>query len=226
MEKEERITHEVERFVMYAAALFVETGGSYFDLPGIDAWDEKRDARAYDGALPVVAHPPCQRWGKMWFGSPSYVARTGIKKKKGDDGGCFESALAAVRQCGGVLEHPYGSHAWPHFGLNKPSRKGGWIKADAFGGWTCCVEQGRYGHWMRKPTYLYAVGCELPDLRWGKSEPNYPQWAIEKYGIAKVKRMGEMAFKGGGTDSSARISTPAGFRDLLLRMAQSVTERT
>jgi len=87
----------------------------------------------------LIAHPPCQRWGKMWFGSPSYVARTGIKKKKGDDGGCFEAALAAVRRCGGVLEHPYGSHAWAHFGLAKPSRKGGWIKADDFGGWTCCV---------------------------------------------------------------------------------------
>jgi len=51
------------------------------------------------------------------------------------------------------------------------------------------------------------------------------QWAIEKYGIAKVKRMGEMAFKGGGTDSSARISTPTEFRDLLLRMAKSVHNR-
>ncbi len=34
--------------------------------------------------------------------------------------------------------------------------------------------------------------------------------------------MGEMAFKGGGTDSSARISTPLPFRDLLIEMASSV----
>jgi hypothetical protein len=59
-----------------------------------------------------------------------------------------------VRKYGGILEHPWGSHAWPHFGLNTPPREGGWIVADFDGGWTCCVEQGRYGHYARKPTLL------------------------------------------------------------------------
>jgi len=203
------------------SALFVETGGCYFNLPGIDPWDEKRDARKYPGPYPVIAHPPCQRWGKMWMGSPSYVARTGIRKKKGDDDGCFHAALNAVREYGGVLEHPWGSHAWAHFGIAKPSRKGGWIKADNHGGYTCCVEQGRYGHWMRKPTLLYVVGIGLPELLWGESKPVYPQWAIDKYGIKRVKRMGEIAFKGGGTDSSPRISTPTAFRDLLIGMVKT-----
>ncbi len=155
------------------AALYVETDGCYFGITSVEAWDEKRDARLYHGPYPVVAHPPCQRWGKMWMGSPSYVAKTGIRKKKGDDNGCFAAALAAVRKWGGVIEHPYGSHAWPHFGLNKPPRKGGWIPAgDDYGGWTCCVEQGRYGHWVRKPTLIYAVGCVLPELSWGVSIPS------------------------------------------------------
>lgn len=43
------------------AALFVETGGGYFGLPDVEAWDEPRDARMYAGPHPVVAHPPCQR---------------------------------------------------------------------------------------------------------------------------------------------------------------------
>ena len=47
------------------AALYVETNGSYFGLPGVDPWDEPRDARLYAGPHPVVAHPPCQRWGQM-----------------------------------------------------------------------------------------------------------------------------------------------------------------
>lgn len=93
------------------AALYIKTNGSYFGLPGIEPWDQGKDARKYKGPYPVVAHPPCQRWGKMWFGQPLTVKRTGKRKKKGDDGGCFEAALNAVRQYGGVLEHPWGSHA-------------------------------------------------------------------------------------------------------------------
>jgi hypothetical protein len=30
-----------------------------------------------------------------------------------------------VRRYGGVLEHPWGSHAWAHFNLNTPPRSGG-----------------------------------------------------------------------------------------------------
>lgn len=207
------------------AALFVETDGCYFNLPGIDPWDEKRDARKYDGPYPVIAHPPCQRWGKMWMGSPSYVAKTGIRKEKGNDEGCFAAALAAAREFGGVIEHPYGSHAWPYFSINVPSRKGGWIKADEYGGYTCCVEQGRYGHWMRKPTLLLAYKTNIPELDWGISKPIYPQWAIDRYGLKRVKRMGEIAFKGGGTDSSPRIGTPKQFRDLLISIAMTAPRK-
>jgi hypothetical protein len=205
------------------AALYVEKDGCYYGLPDVDPWDQERDARLYDGPWPVVAHPPCQRWGKLWAGQPLWIKRTGERKIKGDDGGCFAAALDAVRRYGGVLEHPKDSHAWPHFGLNKPPQEGGWIVADFHGGWTCCVEQGRYGHYARKPTWLYAVGCELPELDWGISEPTFPQWAIDKHGLAWCKRAGELAFMGGGTDSSPRIGTPTAFRDLLIGMARSVS---
>lgn len=57
------------------AALFVQRGGVYFGLPDVDPWDEQRDARLYAGPLPVVAHPPCQRWGRYWFGGPSAKVR-------------------------------------------------------------------------------------------------------------------------------------------------------
>ena len=206
------------------AALFVETNGSYFNIEGIDPWDELRDARAYPGPFPIVAHPPCQRWGKMWFGSPNVVAKTGVRKIKGDDGGCFQAALYAVRTHGGVIEHPWGSHAWAHFGLNLPPRSGGWIAADFFGGWTCCVEQGRYGHYARKPTLLYAVGCELPELDWGIGESRLDPELIERVGLQKAKKLGEVSSKGGGTDSTPRISTPEPFRKLLISMAETVTK--
>lgn len=201
------------------AALFVETGGSYFGLPDVDPWDEARDARLYTGPYPAVAHPPCQRWGKFWAGQPLWIKRTGERKIKGDDDGCFVSALNSVNMFGGVVEHPWGSHAWPHFGLAVPPRSGGWIKT--LKGWTCCVEQGQYGHYARKPTLLYAVGTDRPELRWGVSEPSFPPEAIEKYGLAYCKRAGELAFKGGGKDNKHRIGTPPEFRDLLIAMARS-----
>lgn len=151
---------------MVVVALFVAPGGVYFNQPGIDPWDEARDARRYLGPDPVVAHPPCQRWGRYWHGGPSARARM----TKGDDNGCFESALRDVRAWGGVLEHPEASHAWPAFGLHKPPKSGGWVLADGQGGVTCCVEQGHYGHRARKATWLYLFGHpNPPELKWGPS---------------------------------------------------------
>lgn len=211
------------------AALYVQAGGSYFNLEGVEPWDEERDARKYIGPYPVVAHPPCQRWGKMWFGQPLTVKTTGVRKKLGDDGGCFEHALWAVRKFGGVIEHPWGSLAWPHFGLTTPDRAGGWIMADFLGGWTCCIEQGRYGHYARKPTVLYVSGIdpdELPSLDWGYRHPNLDPAVVERMGLKRAKRLGEVGARGGGTDSSPRIGTPEPFRDLLISMATSAAQKT
>lgn len=205
------------------AALYVETNGCYFGVPGVDPWDEQRDARMYGGPHPVVSHQPCQRWGRFWKGQPGNIKK-GKVERKGDDKGCFKSALFDVRRWGGVMEHPWGSHAWAHFGLNKPPRTGGWIRADEYG-WTCCVEQGRYGHYHPKPTLLYAVRTDLPELRWGVTkvrDEDFPSEAVARYGIEYCRRAGLMAFKGGGRDSSIRIATPVEFRDLLIEMARSV----
>lgn len=205
---------------MKIAALYVSPKGAYIGLDGVDPWDEKRDARQYTGPWPVVAHPPCQRWGKFWAGQPLAIKKTGIRQIKGDDGGCFAAGLRDVRRWGGVLEHPWGSHAWKHFGIPVPPRAGGWIETRD-GGWTCCVEQGRYGHYARKPTLLLVYSItKPPELDWGISEAKIPQWAIDRYGLAYCKRAGELAFKGGGKDSSARIGTPKPFRDILISIAR------
>jgi hypothetical protein len=93
-----------------------------------------------------------------------------------------------------------------------------------YGGWTCCVEQGRYGHYARKPTLIYAVGCELPELDWGISEPRLDPAVVERMGLKRAKRLGEVGARGGGTDSSARIHTPAEFRDLLISIARTARQ--
>lgn len=205
----------------HIAALYVDPRGAYAGLPSVDLWDEKRDARLYAGPYPVVAHPPCQRWGRFWHGS----TRKPHQFTLGDDGGCFAAALASVRQWGGVLEHPADSHAWSAFDLNRPARGGGWIAADMLGGWTCYVEQGHYGHDSRKPTWLYVNGitpAQLPDLNWSRGEQRLPAWMIERYGYAKARRIGVVAMVGGKNKTAIRNATPKPFRDLLIGMAISI----
>lgn len=200
------------------AALFVDESGVYAELPDVEVWGCSRDARNYNGPHSVICHAPCQRWGKYWFGGP--LCRP--QKVKGDDGGCFSSALKSVRQWGGVLEHPACSHAWHHFGLQPPPTAGGWVNADYEGGWTCCVDQGHYGHRARKPTWLYAVVPfeALPSLQWGKS--------AEKMKIDDGFHSAEERQKYLRNGSLARIThrersaTPLPFRDLLLAIATRI----
>jgi len=144
-----------------------------------------------------------------------------VRRKKGDDQGCFAAALAAVRRWRGVIEHPEGSHAWPAFGLNKPPKSGTWIPADFVGGWTCCVEQGHYGHRARKATWLYAFGVRLVDLRWGR--------ATGKIKIEESTKEARRLRTAAGVKASKRINprelaqTPIPFRDLLIDIARCAT---
>jgi hypothetical protein len=186
------------------AALFVQRGGSYWNLPDVDPWDESRDARLYPGPHPVVAHPPCERWGRYWHGGPSAK----VRRVKGDDGGCFAAALAAVRKWGG----------------------GGWVKADAdilprpaagWFGWTCCVEQGHYGHRARKATWLYTVGCEPPSLRWGRSSGDRLDEGFHSAEERRAARAAGMKPRR-RLSSEENLSTPIAFRDVLLDIARSV----
>lgn len=149
------------------AALFVAKDGPYFGLPNVDPWDRERDARAYSGPYPVVAHPPCERWGNYAEGGPNPNAS---RRVAGDDGGCFDRALWAVRNFGGVLEHPANSKAWRYYRIGSPDPNGGWLSSgDGYGSWVCQVHQGNYGHPADKATWLYAK-CPretLPELQWG-----------------------------------------------------------
>lgn len=191
------------------AALYVEPGGVYYDLPGVEPWGlPERDAREYDGPHPVVTHPPCKRWSML---AAVVEARYGIMR--GEDGGLFGLALSQVRQWGGVLEHPAQSKAWQRYGLNKPPTGGGWIRAGLLDeGWTCQVEQGHYGHRARKATWLYLVGHPSPpSLTWGKSDATaWCSWCDhDKY--PTVERLSKRE----------RARTPAPFRDLLIELARS-----
>jgi len=195
------------------AALFVESNGIYSRLASVDPWDLVRDAKLYKGPHKVIAHPPCKRWGRYWSGGPSVK----VRRLKGDDDGCFASALWAVRTYGGVIEHPEASHAWSWFGLARPHRVGGWPDVDQWGGRSCCVEQGHYGHKARKATWLYAVLGDYPELQWGPSEgvrmdEGFHSTAARRVargkGVAPLKRL----------SASERLGTPPRFADLLINL--------
>lgn len=103
-----------------------------------------------------------------------------------------------------------GAHDLPH-----PDPAGGWQR-DIHGGWCCHVEQRWYGHRARKATWLYAVGCELPSLRWGAAEPGvWLSWCANHNRGQVVERMAKRE----------RSATPLEFRDVLLAMASSVAPR-
>lgn len=199
------------------SALFVETAGVYFGLNDVEPWDAQRDARRYTGPHPVIAHPPCKRWGRFFHGSTAKPHQFRV----GEDQGCFAAAMTAVRNYGGVLEHPADSKAFAWFGLPTPIRHEGWTARDAFGGASCYVEQGHYGHLSRKGTWLYAVGTDLPALNWSKGEQRLHPIALERYGYEKARRIGMVAMVGGKDKERIRDRTPVPFRDVLLSIART-----
>lgn len=145
-------------------ALYIDPKGHYPALVA-DCWDQARDARAYVGELPVVAHPPCQLW--VNFAALNFKRYSGEHNRPGNDGGCFAHALATVRANGGVLEHPASSNAWPAHGLVAP-REAGWTRVNERE-WTCEVWQSAYGHKARKRTWLWYVGDRAPlEAKWDR----------------------------------------------------------
>lgn len=128
---------------MTVAVLFAREDSIYKSMPGCDVFDVTRDARMYSGHDPVIAHPPCRAWGRL---------RT-FAKPRHDEKDLAHFAIAAVRRCGGVLEHPGSSTLWRAGDLPGPFEG-----MDAWGGWTLAVDQGWFGHAARKRTWLYIVG--------------------------------------------------------------------
>jgi hypothetical protein len=190
------------------AALFVDPAGVYAGLPDVEVWDEARDARLYAGPWPVVAHPPCNHWCQL----ASVNAARYETFEIGDDGGCFEAALEAVRTYGGVLEHPAHSLAWSHFRLPQPS-PGGWQQAFDDIGFVTCVSQSAYGHVARKRTWLYLVGSPLL-LDW--RDPRGA--AVIGGGINSGECVGRRKI-----EKREASSTPPEFRDVLLAMARTAS---
>jgi hypothetical protein len=191
------------------AALFVETNGVYFNLPFVEPFDLHKNALTYAGDDPVVAHPPCQLWGK--FAKINYARYGGSHNKPGNDGGCFTHALDCVRKYGGVLEHPAFTYAWSAYSLPVP--KGiGWIQCSGHE-WVCEVWQSAYGHLARKRTWLFYSGENPPrPLRWERKNGTHQIGFHDQRGKDRNKPT---------LSKRKAIATPLAFRDALIELARN-----
>lgn len=187
------------------AALFVQEDGCYANIQWIDPWPVTRDARLYADNLPVIAHPPCQLWGAL--AAVNFARWGGEHNRPGNDNGCFASALASVRRCGGVLEHPAKTRAWAAHGLRRPEGIGWSRDGD---GWVCEVWQSAYGHKASKATWLYYTGRAAPfQLRWERPKGTHQVGWHDHRG--KHRNKPTLSKR----DANA---TPLEFRDELIRL--------
>lgn len=193
------------------AALFVDKNGVYSGMPDVDCWGIERDARLYAGSNPVVAHPPCQLWGR--FAKINFIRWGGEHNRPGNDGGCFASAIESVERCGGVLEHPAFTNAWTHHGLLKPSGIG-WVQYTRNGRqrYVCEVWQSAYGHKARKRTWLYYVGAKPHELNWERPDGTHQIGFHDQRGKDRNKPT---------VSGKAASATPPLFAEELLMLARN-----
>ena len=132
---------------MNVAALCVSSNSIYKSLPGVQAFDRRRDVRTFSGGMPVVAHPPCRLWS----------AYTAHQAKATDP--AAERALGLLcadwlRSEGGVLEQPAHSRLFAAAGLPPPGCRRGEL-------FTVEVWQAWWGYSMRKATWLCFCGIDM-----------------------------------------------------------------
>lgn len=179
-------------------ALYVDPRGPYPGL--VEEWyDADRDARAYAGPWPVVAHPPCGPWSSL---------RTLSHETTKD---LAPHAVGIVRRFGGVLEHPRGSLLFKHCGMPRPGEL-----PDACGGVTFEVAQCDWGHVARKRSWIYVVGARAMPMNPPKREPTH--W-VSGGGTGRGKTPPGIKV----CSAEQRRRTPVDFAKFLLGIAESCT---
>lgn len=182
------------------AALYVDARGPYPRL--VREWyDEQRDARAYDGPWPVVAHPPCGPWGTL-----RKLSRE-TTKDLGPHG------VEMVRRWGGVLEHPRASKLFAHCGMPRPGEL-----PDVWGGLTFEVCQVDWGHVARKRSWLYVVGARAIPTNPPRREPTH--W-VSGGGTGRGRTPPGIKV----CSAEQRRRTPVAFAEFLIGIADQANER-
>lgn len=115
----------------------------------VDVYDIERDCRTFDYSKPIVAHPPCRSW--------SAYCRHQAKPLPGEkELGPF--CVEALKQCGGVLEHPAHSLLFDACNVPKPGNR------ERDGLWSMWVQQSWWGDTRTKNTWLLFSGIDKRDI--------------------------------------------------------------
>lgn len=180
------------------AVLFARKRSIYKKNPCCDVWDIDRDARNYAETMPVIAHPPCRGWGRL----------RELAKPRPDEKDLALFAVAKVRECGGVLEHPARSTLWQAANLPCPG------ESDDHGGFTISVLQFWFGHRAEKATWLYICGISIYDL------PEVPLKIGEaSHVVCSTIKRGKRGYRP-EVNKTEREGTPEPFAKWLVRLAQ------
>lgn len=127
------------------AVLCVAPRSIYHSMPGVEAFDMRRDARTFTGGMPVVAHP----WSA--YCRQQVTAGPDVQKAEQEIGlWCVDQ----VRTWGGILEQPAKSHLWNAAGLPGPGDQKDKTS------WSLEVWQAWWGYTVKKSTWLYFRGID------------------------------------------------------------------
>ncbi|SRR6266498_5595238 len=119
---------------MRIAILCAAEHSNYFKLRSkynLNIYTKERDCRNFQFDCPVITHAPCAQWSKL------HAFAHNRPEEKELAYFCFD----AVNKCGGIFEHPAGSHFFK--------------TANADFNKIISVNQSWFGYRARKRTYLY-----------------------------------------------------------------------
>lgn len=127
--------------------LFCQQNSIYKTL-GFDCYDLERNAFSYPGRDPVICHPPCRKFSRLYKLSTAPTCERLL--------GMY--AVALVRRNGGIVEQPHCSKLWKCCGIERT------IHQDQHGGILVSVNQHWFGFPCEKKTDLYIVGIDRRDI--------------------------------------------------------------
>lgn len=175
------------------AILCAARNSIYKEFKHVEVFDIDRDARRFNGGVPVVCHPPCRAWSAFC----AHQAKPLLGEKD-----LAPMCVDKLRENGGVLEHPAHSRLWKYLGLPRPG------EPEKNQLWSLAVQQSWWGDSRSKKTWLLFAGIspdKLPDIPFRNHNPK-----------GDTERWNRMS-------KTQRAATPRAFAEWLIEVARRTT---